>query len=83
MWVATPNTAADQAAAAEAEAPRMVEGMTGEAVRILDEVAWAVAAALGEAVVDDDTAREVVPLVTVPPSACLRVQGRTAARSPW
>ena len=39
-----------------------MEVVTREAVRILDEVAGAVAAALGEAAVDDETARGVVPL---------------------
>ena len=46
----------------------------------LDEVAGAVAAALGEAAVVDETARGVVPLVTVPLSARPRLQARTAAR---
>ena len=50
----------------------------------LNEVAGAVAAALGEVAVDDGTAREVVRLDTVlPPSARPRLQARTAARSPW
>ena len=60
----TPTTAAEGTAAVEAEEARLVEVVAREAVRILDEVAGAVAAALGEAAVDDGTAREVVPLVT-------------------
>ena len=65
VGVATPTTAAERTAAAEAEEVRLVEVVAREAVRILDEVAGAVAAALGEAAVDDETARGVVPLVTV------------------
>ena len=57
-----------------------MEVVTREAVRILDEVAGAVAAALGEAAVDDETARGVVPPVAVPLSARPRLQARTAAR---
>ena len=60
-----------------------MEGVTREAVRISDEVTGAVSAALGEAAVDDKTAREVVLLVTVPLSARPRRQARTAARSLW
>ena len=60
-----------------------MEGVTREAVRSLDEVAGAVATALGEAEVDDGTAREVVRLVTVPLSAHPRLQALTEARSPW
>ena len=82
VGVATPTKAAEEAAAAEAEA-RLVEGVTREAVRILDEVTGAVATALGEAAVDDGTARGVVPLVAVPLSARPRIQARTAARSLW
>ena len=67
----------------EAEEARLVEVVTREAVRILDEVASAVTAALGEAVADDGTARGVVPLVTVPLSARPRLEARTAARSLW
>ena len=67
----------------EAEEARLVEVEAREAVRILDEVAGAVAAALGEAAVDVETARGVVPLVTVPLSARPRLQARTAARSLW
>ena len=83
VGVATPTTAAEEAAAAEAEEARLVEGVTREAVRILGEVAGAVATALGEAAVDDGTARGVVPLATVPLSARPRLQARTAARSLW
>ena len=82
VGVAAPTTAAEGTAAAEAQA-RLVEVVARDAVRILDEVAGAVAADLGEAAVDDGTAREVVPLVTVPLSACPRLQARTTARSPW
>ena len=57
-----------------------MEVVAPEAVRILDEVAGAVAAALGEAAVDDETARGVVPPVAVPLSARPRLQARTAAR---
>ena len=60
-----------------------MEVVTREAVRILDEVAGAVAAALGEAAVDDGTARDVVPLVTLHLSARPRLQARTAAGSRW
>ena len=65
--VATPTTAVEGTAAVEAEEARLVEVVTREAVRSLDEVAGAVAAALGEVAVDDGTAREVVRLDTVPP----------------
>ena len=81
VGVATPTTAAEGTAAAEAEEARLVEVLTREAVRILDEVAGAVAAALGEAAVDDETARGVVTLATVPLSAGPRLQARTAPRS--
>ena len=46
--MATPTTAVEEATAAEAEEARLVEGVTREAARILDEVIGAVAAALGE-----------------------------------
>ena len=81
MGMKAPTTAAEGTAAAEAEEARLVEVLTREAVRILDEVAGAVAAALGEAVVDNGTAPEVVRLVTVHLSARPRLQARTAARS--
>ena len=81
VGVATPTTAAEGTAAAEAEKARPGQVVARDAVRSLDEVAGAVAAALGEAAVDDGTAREVVPLVTVPLSARPRLQARTAARS--
>ena len=64
----------------EAEEARLVEAVAREPVRRSDKVAGAVAAALGDAAVVDETARGVVPLVTVPPSARLRFQARTAAR---
>ena len=77
--VATPTTAAEETV--ESEETRRVEVVAPEAIRILDEAAGAVAAALGEAAVDDETARGVVPLVTVPLSARPRFQARTAAVS--
>ena len=81
VGVATPTTAAEETV--EAEEARLVEAVAREPVRLSDEVAGAVAAALGEAAVVDETARGVVPLVTVPLSARPRLQARTAARSPW
>ena len=81
VGVATPTTAEEETVGAE-EA-RLVEVVARAAVRILDEATGAVAAALGEAAVDDETARGVVPLVPVPLSARLRLQARTAARSLW
>ena len=80
VGVAICTTAAEEAAATEAEA-HLVEEVTREAVRFLDEETGAVAAALGEAAVNDGTARGVVPLVSVPLSARQRLQARTAARS--
>ena len=67
----------------EAEEARLVEAVAREPVRLSDEAAGAVAAALGEAAVVDETARGVVPQVTVPLSARPRLQARTAARSLW
>ena len=81
VGVATPTTAAEEKV--EAEEARLVEVVAREPVRLLDEAAGAVDAALGEAAVDDKTARGVVPLVTVPLSARPRFQARTAARSLW
>ena len=81
VGVATPTTAAEETV--EAEEARLVEAVAREPVRLSDEVAGAVAAALGEAAVVDETARGVVPLVTVPLSARPRLQARTAARSLW
>ena len=81
VGVATPTTAAEETV--EAEEARLVEAVAREPVRLSDEVAGAVAAALGEAAVVDETARGVVPLVPVPLSARLRLQARTAARSLW
>ena len=81
VGVATPTTAAEETV--EAEKARLVEAVAREPVRLSDEVAGAVAAALGEAAVVDETARGVVPLVPVPLSARLRLQARTAARSLW
>ena len=83
VGVATPTTAAEGTAAAEAEEARLGAVVARDGVRMLDEVAGAVAAALGEESVDDGTAREVVRLVTVPLSARSRLQARTAARSLW
>ena len=79
--VATPTTAAEETV--EAEEARLVEAVAREPVRLSDEVAGAVAAALGKAAVVDETARGVVPLVPVPLSARLRLQARTSARSLW
>ena len=61
----------------------MVEVVAREAVRIWDEAAGAVAAALGEAAGDDKTARGVVTLATIHLSARPRLQARTVARSLW
>ena len=83
VGVAASTTAGKGTAAAEAEEARLVKVVTREALRNLDEVAGAVAAALGKAAVDDETARGVVPLVTVPLSARPRFQARTAAKSMW
>ena len=83
VGVATPTTAPEGTAAAEAEEACLMEVVAQDAVRISDEVARAVAAPLGEATVDDETARGVVPLVPVPLLARLRLQARTAARSLW
>ena len=81
VGVATPTTAAEEKV--EAEEARLVEAVAREPVRLSDAIAGAVAAALGEAAVVDETARGVVPLFTVPLSARLRLQARTAARSLW
>ena len=81
VGVATPTTAAEETV--EAEEARLVEAVGRKPVRLSDEVAGAVAAALGEAAVVDETARGVVPLVPVRLSARLRLQARTAARSLW
>ena len=81
VGVATPTTVAGETV--EAEEARLVELVAREPVRRLDEATGAVAAALGEAAVDDETARGVVPLVTVHPSARLPLEVRTAATSRW
>ena len=81
VGVAAPTTAAE--GTVEAEEARLVEVVDREAARILDEVTGAAATAPGEAAVDDETARGVVPLLTVPLSARLRLQARTSARSLW
>ena len=81
VGVATPTTAAEEKV--EAEEARLVEAVAREPVRLSDAIAGAVAAALGQAAVEDETARGVVPLFTVPLSAHLRLQARTAARSLW
>ena len=81
VGVATPTTAAEETV--EAEEARLVEVVAREPVRRLDEAAGAVTAALGEVVVDDETARGGVTLVPVLLSARLRLQARTAARSLW
>ena len=79
--VATPTTAAEEKV--EAEEARLVEAVAREPVRLSDAIAGAVAAALGEAAVVDETARGVVRLATVPLSPRPRFQARTAARSLW
>ena len=79
VGVATPTTAAEETV--EAEEARLVDVVAREPARILVEVTGAVAIALVEAAVDDETARGVVPLVPVPLSARLRLQARTAVRS--
>ena len=81
VGVETPTTAPEETV--EAEEARLVEVVAREAVRILDAAAGTVAAALGESAVDDETARGVVPLATVPLSARPRLQARTAAKSLW
>ena len=81
VGVATPTTPMEEKV--EAEEARLVEVVAREPVRLLEEAAGAVAAALGEAAVDDETARGVVPLVTIPVSARPRFQARTAAGSLW
>ena len=83
VGVATPTTAPEGTAAAEAEEACLMEVVAQDAVRISDEVARAVAAPLGEATVDDGTARVVVQLVMVPLSDHPRLEARTAARSLW
>ena len=83
VGVATPTSAVEEATAAEAEKARLVEGATREAARVLDAVTEVVAAALGEAAGDDETAQGVVPLVTVHPPARPPFQVRTAATSRW
>ena len=65
----------------EAEEARLVKAVAREPVRLSDEVAGAVAAALGEAAVVDETAHGVVPLVTAQPSAPSQV--RTTETSRW
>ena len=81
VGVVTPTTAAEETV--EAEEARLVEVVAREPVRLLDEAAGAVATALAEATEDDETARGVVPLVTVPLSPRPRLQARSAARSLW
>ena len=80
VGMATSTTAVEEAAVTEAEEARLVEGVSREAARIFDEVPGAVTAALGEAAGDDETARVVVPRITVHLSARPRLQVRTAAR---
>ena len=81
VGVATPITAAEETV--EAEEARLVDVVAREPARILVEVTGAVATALREAAVDEETARGAVQLVPVPLSARLRLQARTAARSLW
>ena len=83
VGVATPTTAVEESTAAKAEEARLVEGVNREAARILDEVIEAVAAALGESARDDETARGVVPLVTLHLSARRPLQVRTPATPRW
>ena len=59
VGVATPTTAAEETI--EVEEARLAEVVAREAVRSLDEAAGAVAAALGEAAVDDEMARGPLP----------------------
>ena len=65
VGVATPTTAAEETV--EAEEARLVEAVAPEPVRLSDEVAGAVAAALGEVVGNDGTVLGVDTLVTVRP----------------
>ena len=81
VGVVTPTTAAEETV--EAEETRLVDVVAREPARILVEVTGAVATALREAAVDEETARGAVQLVPVPLSARLRLQARTAARSLW
>ena len=81
VGVATPTTAAEETV--EAEEARLVEAVAREPVRLSDEAAGTVAAALGEAAVVDETAHGVVPLVTAQPSARLPFQVRTTEASRW
>ena len=74
VGVATPTTAAEET----------VEAVAREPVRLSDEAAGTVAAALGEAAVVDETAHGVVPLVkALKPSARLPFQVRTTETSRW
>ena len=81
VGVAALTTAAEETV--EAKETRLVEVVTRETARILDEVTWAVAVALGEAAGDDETVRGVAPLVAVHLSARPPLQVRTAATSRW
>ena len=81
VGVATPTTAAEETV--EAEEARLVEAVAREPVRLSDEAAGTVAAALGEAAVVDETAHGVVPLVKSQPSARLPFQVRTTETSRW
>ena len=65
VGVATPTTAAEETV--EAEEARLVEAVAREPVRLSDEVAGAVAAALGEVVGNDGTVLGVDTLITVRP----------------
>ena len=65
VGVATPTTAAEETV--EAEEARLVEAVAREPVRRSDEVAGAVAAALGEVVGNDGTVLGVDTLITVRP----------------
>ena len=65
VGVATPTTAAEETV--EAEEARLVEAVARKPVRLSDEVAGAVVAALGEAAVVDETVLGVETLMTVQP----------------
>ena len=67
VGVAAPTTTAEGTAAAEADETHLGEVVAPDAVRLLDEITGAVAAALGEAAVVDETVLGVETLMTVQP----------------
>ena len=82
VGVPTPTTATEGTAVAEPEEARLRLVVARDAVKgPLDVVAGAVVAALGEVMVDDGAAREIVRLDTVllPLPSCPRFRARTAA----